>query len=58
MYLYKILIFWNEKFFEASVGYDPGMEMATHSTILAWRSPWRKEPGGLQSMALQRFGHD
>ena len=28
-------------------------EMATHSSILAWRSPWTEEPGGLQSMGLQ-----
>ena len=33
-------------------------EMATHSSILAWRSPWTEEPGGLQSMGLQRVGHD
>ena len=31
--------------------------MATHSSILAWRIPWTKEPGGLQSMELQRVGH-
>ena len=28
-------------------------EMATHSIVLAWRLPWTKEPGGLQSMVLQ-----
>ena len=33
-------------------------EMATHSSILAWRIPWRKEPGRLQSMGLQRVGHN
>ena len=43
---------------------DPGLipglgrsleeEMATHSSILAWRIPWREEPGGLQSMGSQR----
>ena len=33
-------------------------EMATHSSILAWRIPWRKEPGRLQSMGSQRVGHD
>ena len=33
-------------------------EMAAHSSILAWRIPWRKEPGGLQSTGLQRVGHD
>ena len=33
-------------------------EMPTHSSILAWRSPWTEEPGRLQSMGLQRVGHD
>ena len=33
-------------------------EMATHSSILAWRIPWMEEPGGLQSTGLQRVGHD
>ena len=33
-------------------------EMATHSSILAWRIPWMEELGGLQSMGLQRVGHD
>ena len=38
---------------------DPlGKEMATHSTILAWRIPWTEEPGGLQSTGSQRVGHD
>ena len=35
-------------------GEDPlEKEMATHSSILAWRIPWTEEPGGLQSMGLQ-----
>ena len=33
-------------------------EMATHSTLLAWEMPWTEEPGGLQSMGLQREGHN
>ena len=33
-------------------------EMATHTSILAWEIPWIKDPGGLQSMGLQRVGHD
>ena len=38
---------------------DPlGKEMATHSSILAWRIPWTEEPGGLQSMGSQRVRHD
>ena len=32
--------------------------MATHSSILAWRTPWTEEPGRLQSTGLQRVGHD
>ena len=32
--------------------------MATYSSILAWRIPWTEEPGRLQSMGLQRVGHD
>ena len=33
-------------------------EMASHSSILAYRIPWTEEPGGLQSMELQSVGHD
>ena len=38
----------------------PYMEkaMAPHSSTLAWKIPWMEEPGGLQSMGLQRVGHD
>ena len=33
-------------------------EMATHSSILAWKVSWSEEPGGLQSKGSQRVGHD
>ena len=33
-------------------------EMAPHSSTLAWRIPWREEPGRLQSMGSQRVRHD
>ena len=33
-------------------------EMATHSSTIAWKIPWTEEPGRLQSMRLQRVGHD
>ena len=33
-------------------------EMATHSSILAWKIPWTEEPGGLQSKGSQSVGHD
>ena len=35
-----------------------GEEMATHSSILAWKIAWTEEPGRLQSMGSQRVGHD
>ena len=43
-----------------SLGYEDVLEeeMATHSIFLAWEIPWTEEPGGLQSMGLQRVGHD
>ena len=43
-----------------SLGWDDPLEkeMATHSSILAWRIPWTEEPGRLQSMGSQRVGHD
>ena len=37
-----------------ALGRSPEKEMATHSSILAWRIPWTEEPGGLQSMGLQK----
>ena len=33
-------------------------EIATHSSIFAWKIPWTEEPGGLQSMGSERVGHD
>ena len=43
-----------------SLGWEDPLEkgMATNSSILAWRIPWTKEPGRLQSMGLQRVGQD
>ena len=43
-----------------SLGWEGPLEkeMATHSNILAWETPWTEGPGGLQSMGLQRVGHD
>ena len=39
-------------------GLYPEKEMATHSSVLAWRIPGMGEPGGLPSMGLHRVGHD
>ena len=43
-----------------SVGQEDPLEkeLATHSGILAWGSPWTEEPGGLHSIGSQRVGHD
>ena len=43
-----------------SLGQEDSLEkeMATHSSILAWRIPWTEEPCGLQSMGSQRVRHD
>ena len=43
-----------------SLGQEDSLEkeMATHSSILAWRIQWTEEPGRLQSMGSQRVGHD
>ena len=43
-----------------SLGLEDSLEkgMATHSSILAWIIPWAENPGRLQSMELQRVGHD
>ena len=43
-----------------SLGQEDPLEkgIATHPSILAWEIPWTEEPGGLQSMGLQRVGHD
>ena len=39
-------------------GYPPKKEMATHSSILAWQTPWTKESCWLQSLGSQKVGHD
>ena len=43
-----------------SLGWEDTLEkeMATHSSILAWKIPWTEEPGRLQSMGSQRVGHN
>ena len=43
-----------------SLGWEDSLEkgMATHSSILAWRIPWTEEPAKLQSIVLQRNGHN
>ena len=40
------------------IGVQLEKEMATHSSVLAWRIPWVEGPGGLQSIGLQRVRHD
>ena len=49
-----------QKMWVQSLGWGDPLEenMATHSSILAWRIPWTEEPGGLPSIGPQRVGHD
>ena len=49
-----------QKTWVQSLGWEDSLEegMATHSSILAWRISWTEEPGGLQSIVLQKVGHD
>ena len=50
----KNLSAMQETWVQSLGGVDPlEKEMATHSSILAWRIPWTEKPGGLQSMGLQ-----
>ena len=52
----------NDNTYEAVLGILPGFaleeDMATHSSIVVWRTPWTEELGGLQSMGSQRVRHD
>ena len=43
-----------------SLGWEDSLEkeMATHTSVLVLRIPWTEDPGGLQSLGLQRVGHD
>ena len=43
---------------ESVNNYSLEKEMETHSSTLAWKAPWMEEPSRLQSMGLQRVGHD
>ena len=55
----KVIAPTQETRFDPWVGKIPlEKEMATHSSILAWRIPWTEEPSGLQSLGLQRVRHD
>ena len=48
-----------ETWVQSLVGEDPlEKKMATHSSILDWRTPWTEETGELQSTGSQRVGHD
>ena len=51
---------YNVEIWVQSLSWEDPLEkgMAIHSSILAWRIPWTEEPDELQSMGLQRVGHD
>ena len=54
----RLLIMWETRV--QSLGQEDLLEkeMATHSSLLAWKIPWAEEPGRLQSMGSQRVEHD
>ena len=54
----KLLAMWETQVSPLSQEEPLEEGMATHSTTLAWRTPWAEEPGGLQSLGSQRVGHD
>ena len=55
----KICLQCGRPSFAAWVGKIPlEKDMATHSSILTWETPWTEEPGRLQTMELQRSGHE
>ena len=49
---------WFREFFSINLAWNMEKEMATHSSIFAWRIPGTEEPSGLPSMGLYRVGHD
>ena len=53
-YLYCQLISYNYFILVVAIVFILEKDLATHSSILAWRTPWTEEPGGLQSMGPQR----
>ena len=53
---FRVGVLKREKEFLITVCLD--LEMATHSSIPAWKIPWKKEPGRLQSIGSQRVRHD
>ena len=53
-----IIIIIQMAVFPTSKGIFLEKEMATHSSIFAWKIPWTEEPQGLQFMQSQRVGHD
>ena len=54
----RLLTMWETQVQSLGRGDPLEKEMATHSSILAWKIPWMEEPGGFQSMGLQRVGHN
>ena len=53
-----LLTMWETQVQSLGQEYPLEKEMATHSSILPWKIAWTEEPGRLQSMGLQRVGHD
>ena len=58
--MFNIGLPWWQETQVRSLGWEDNLEkgMDTHSSILAWKTPWTEEPDGLQSMGIARVGHD
>ena len=56
VHMHTCTLSWNK--FLLSMYHVDEEEMAIHSSILAWKIPWTKEPDGLWSMGFRRVGHD
>ena len=54
----RLPVMWETRVQSLGQEYPLEEKMATHSHTLAWKIPWTEEPGGLQSMGLQRAGHN
>ena len=60
IWLMALVVLYSVSVLKELTGQEDSLEenMVTHPSILAWKSRWTYEPGGLQSIELQRVGHD
>ena len=58
IFIYTVILLYIYSVIYAVIYIQLEKAMAPHSSTLAWKIPWTEEPGRLQSMGLQRVGHD